>query len=79
MQNPSNHPDVLLRETDARGVVWLTLNRPQAFNALSEALLEALQQQIDALMHDDAARVVVVRGAGRAFCAGHDLKEMRAQ
>ncbi|MGC9162455.1 MAG: enoyl-CoA hydratase [Thiomonas sp.] len=79
MQTPASHPDVLLRETDARGVVWLTLNRPQAFNALSEALLDALQQQIDALMQDDSARVVIVRGAGRAFCAGHDLKEMRAQ
>ncbi|MGC8808433.1 MAG: enoyl-CoA hydratase/isomerase family protein, partial [Thiomonas sp.] len=78
MQDPSNSPDVLLRETDSRGVVRLTLNRPQAFNALSEALLHALQQQIDALMHDDVARVVIVRGAGRAFCAGHDLKEMRA-
>ena len=71
--------EVLLSETDARGVVRLTLNRPQAFNALSEALLAALQQQIDALMHDAAARVVVIAGAGRAFCAGHDLKEMRAQ
>jgi len=79
MQDPSNNPGVLLRETDSRGVVQLTLNRPQAFNALSEALLEALQQQIDALMHDDVARVVILRGAGRAFCAGHDLKEMRAQ
>jgi len=78
MQDPSYSPDVLLRETDSRGVVRLTLNRPQAFNALSEALLHALQQQIDALMHDDVARVVIVRGAGRAFCAGHDLKEMRA-
>lgn len=78
MQTPASHSDVLLRETDPRGVVWLTLNRPQAFNALSEALLDALQQQIDALMHDDAARVLIVRGAGQAFCAGHDLKEMRA-
>jgi enoyl-CoA hydratase/carnithine racemase len=79
MQHHSLQTDVLLRETDARGVVWLTLNRPQAFNALSDALLQALQQQIDSLMHDDAARVVVLRGAGRAFCAGHDLKEMRAR
>ncbi|MDD4886223.1 MAG: enoyl-CoA hydratase [Thiomonas sp.] len=79
MQNPTTDENVLLRETDSRGVVWLTLNRPQAFNALAEALLAALQQQIDALMQDDTARVVIVRGAGRAFCAGHDLKEMRAQ
>lgn len=69
---------VLLREDDARGVVRLTLNRPQAFNALSEELLAALQTQIDALQADDRARVVVIAGAGRAFCAGHDLKQMRA-
>jgi enoyl-CoA hydratase/carnithine racemase len=79
MENASTQPDVLLRETDSRGVVWLTLNRPQAFNALSDALLAALQQQIDTLMHDDTARVVIVRGSGRAFCAGHDLKELRAR
>ena len=79
MPHPSNPTDVLLHERDARGVVTLTLNRPQAFNALSEALLDALQEQINALMDDDEARVVIVRGAGRAFCAGHDLKEMRAQ
>lgn len=79
MSNASNPTEVLLHERDARGVVTLTLNRPQAFNALSEALLDALQAQIDTLMEDDAARVVILRGAGRAFCAGHDLKEMRAQ
>jgi enoyl-CoA hydratase/carnithine racemase len=60
-----------------RGVVRLTLNRPEAFNALSEALLDALQIQLTALAATDA-RVVVIAGAGRAFCAGHDLKEMRA-
>ncbi|HET7525208.1 MAG TPA: enoyl-CoA hydratase [Burkholderiaceae bacterium] len=63
---------------DARGVVTLTLNRPQAFNALSEAMLEALQRELDALAQDDALRVLVIAGAGKAFCAGHDLKEMRA-
>jgi enoyl-CoA hydratase/carnithine racemase len=70
---------VLLIERDARGVVTLTLNRPRAFNALSEELLDALQGAVDALQHDSAARVVVIRGAGRAFCAGHDLKEMRSE
>ena len=79
MPQPSNPTDALLHERDTRGVVTLTLNRPQAFNALSEALLDALQAQIDSLMEDDTARVVILRGAGRAFCAGHDLKEMRAQ
>lgn len=63
---------------DARGVVTLTLNRPNAFNALSEALLTALQSAIDTLTQDKTVRVVVLAAEGRAFCAGHDLKEMRA-
>jgi enoyl-CoA hydratase/carnithine racemase len=70
---------LLRRERDARGVVTLMLNRPQAFNALSEALLAALQRELDALEADEGARVVVLAGAGKAFCAGHDLREMRAQ
>lgn len=64
---------------DARGVLTLTLNRPAAFNALSEGMLSALQTELDAVEADPGARVVVLAGAGRAFCAGHDLKEMRAQ
>jgi len=71
-------PELVLREADQRGVVRLTLNRPQAFNALSEAMLAALQAEFDAIAEDETARVVVLAGAGRAFCAGHDLKEMRA-
>ena len=63
---------------DLRGIVTLTMNRPQAFNALSEAMLDALQAELDALAGNDSARVLVIGGAGRAFCAGHDLKEMRA-
>jgi enoyl-CoA hydratase/carnithine racemase len=71
--------DPLLKaDKDSRGVVTLTLNRPQAFNALSEAMLQALQSELDALAQDDTARVLVIAAAGRAFCAGHDLKEMRA-
>jgi enoyl-CoA hydratase/carnithine racemase len=70
---------LVLRETDARGVVTLTLNRPQAFNALSEAMIEALQAEFDRLAAEASARVVVIAAAGRAFCAGHDLKEMRAE
>jgi enoyl-CoA hydratase/carnithine racemase len=68
----------LLTHRDARGVVTLTLNRPDAFNALSEGLLGALQTALDAVAADDTARLVVIAAAGRAFCAGHDLKEMRA-
>jgi enoyl-CoA hydratase/carnithine racemase len=63
---------------DPRGVVTLTLNRPQAFNALSEAMLDALQTELDGLADDEGLRVLVIAAAGRAFCAGHDLKEMRA-
>lgn len=69
---------LLLRHDDPRGVVTLTLNRPQAFNALSEGMLDALQAECDALAKDGAARVLVVAASGKAFCAGHDLREMRA-
>ena len=72
-------PLLLLQEKDSRGVVTLTLNRPQAFNALSEALLGALQTALDHVAADETARAVVIAGAGKAFCAGHDLKEMRAE
>jgi enoyl-CoA hydratase/carnithine racemase len=70
---------LLLRAQDARGVVTLTLNRPQAFNALSEAMLAALQTELDALADDPSVRCVVLAATGRAYCAGHDLKEMRAE
>ncbi|WP_235705143.1 enoyl-CoA hydratase [Acidiphilium iwatense] len=68
----------LLLTRDARGAVRLTLNRPDALNALSEALLDALQDTIGAIGADEAARLVIIEGAGRAFCAGHDLREMMA-
>jgi enoyl-CoA hydratase/carnithine racemase len=67
------------RDRDARGVLILTLNRAQAFNALSEAMLGAMQRELDAIASDEAVRVVVLAAEGRAFCAGHDLKEMRAR
>lgn len=70
---------LVLNHCDTRGVVTLTLNRPAAFNALSEALLEALQAALDRIAQDDTVRVVVLAAKGKAFCAGHDLKEMRAQ
>ena len=70
---------LLLRHDDGRGVTTLTLNRPQAFNSLSEAMLEALQRELDALSRDASLRVVVIAASGKAFCAGHDLKEMRAE
>jgi len=68
---------VLLRE-DRGGVARLTLNRPAARNALSLALLDALAAQLAELAEERAVKVVVIGGSGPAFCAGHDLKEMRA-
>jgi len=67
-----------LRE-DRGGVATLTLNRPKQYNTLSEAMLAALQRELDQLAADSSARVVVVAANGKAFCAGHDLKEMRAR
>ncbi len=67
----------VLRE-DKGPVTTLTLNRGKSFNALSSPMLAALQAELDALMEDRKARVVVLAGAGKAFCAGHDLKEMDA-
>ncbi|VVE33679.1 enoyl-CoA hydratase [Pandoraea capi] len=66
-------------EGELAGVVTLTLNRPRQFNALSEAMLDALQGALDDIARDDGARVVVLAASGPAFCAGHDLKEMRAE
>src|ERR1700758_4008237 len=69
---------LILRSQDARGVVTLTLNRPQTFNALSQAMLAELQREFDVIASDESVRVVVIGAEGKAFCAGHDLKEMRA-
>jgi enoyl-CoA hydratase/carnithine racemase len=66
------------RDVDARGVVTLMLDRPQSFNALSEGMLAALQAELDDVATDKTARAVVIAATGKAFCAGHDLKEMRA-
>jgi enoyl-CoA hydratase/carnithine racemase len=68
---------LLLRDDD-EGVATLTLNRPQARNALSQSMLEALLAALADLAADRTVRVVVLAGAGPAFCAGHDLKELRA-
>jgi enoyl-CoA hydratase/carnithine racemase len=68
---------VLLRE-DRAGVAYLTLNRPDRRNALSVGLMTALEAELKGICVDQAVRAVVIRGAGQAFCAGHDLKEIRA-
>lgn len=70
---------VLIHTTDSRGVHTLTLNQPAAFNVLSDAMLDALQAALAAVAADAHARVVVVSAVGKAFCAGHNLKEMIAQ
>jgi len=68
--------EALIYAKDARGVVTLTMNRPENFNALSEEMLAALQAGLDRVAADDSTRVVVLAGAGKAFCPGHNLKEM---
>ncbi len=69
--------DLLLRQ-DQNAVATLTMNAPQKLNALSEEMLTAMQYQFDALADDSNIRAVILRGAGKAFCAGHDLKQMTA-
>lgn len=69
----------LIEARDGRGVVTLTMNRPASFNALSEEMLAALQAALDRLAGDESLRAVVLAGAGKAFCAGHHLKEMIAE
>uniref|UniRef100_UPI003B5159BF enoyl-CoA hydratase n=1 Tax=Roseovarius indicus TaxID=540747 RepID=UPI003B5159BF len=66
---------ILIRE-DQGAVARLTLNAPEKLNALSDAMLAALQEEFDALREDRSIRAVILGGAGKAFCAGHDLKEM---
>lgn len=79
MNHPSESRDErLLQQRDADGVVTLTLNDPRSFNALSEEMLAALADAFDAIAKDDAVRCVVLAANGKAFCAGHDLKQMRA-
>lgn len=71
--------EAALLRRDQDGVAWLALNRPQARNALSVALMTALEAELAAIAADRAVKVVVIGGAGPAFCAGHDLREMRAE
>lgn len=68
----------LVLQADAAGLRTLTLNNPAARNALSVPMMTALQAAIEAAGADPAVRVLVLAGAGPAFCAGHDLKELRA-
>jgi len=76
-KNIKTNEPLLLRE-DSNSVSTLTLNRPNQYNSLSEALLGDLQETLESIAGDPSIRVVVIAGRGKAFCAGHDLKEMRA-
>jgi enoyl-CoA hydratase/carnithine racemase len=75
---PQTEDAPLLLRSDLDGVTTLTLNRPSQFNSLSEELLRELKQVLADIAADSSVRVVVIAGAGKAFCAGHDLKQMRA-
>lgn len=70
--------DAILIRRDAGSIAHLTLNAPQRLNALSDAMLAALGAEFTALATDNRIRVVILAGAGKAFCAGHDLREMQA-
>ncbi len=77
-QTPTQLEPLLLEARSPQGVLTLTLNRPAQFNSLSEEMLAALQEALERIAADQTARVVVLAGAGKAFCAGHDLKQMKA-
>lgn len=70
--------DLVLHSSDARGVHQICLNQPDAFNVLSSEAMHQMQLALDAIGQDEQARVAVISAKGRAFCAGHDLREMRA-
>jgi enoyl-CoA hydratase/carnithine racemase len=68
----------ILERCDTGAIARLTLNAPERLNALSDEMLAALQAQIDALRADSQIKVVILSGAGKGFCAGHDIKQMTA-
>jgi enoyl-CoA hydratase/carnithine racemase len=77
-EKPSdNQESLVIIEDIETGIKAITLNRPDQFNALCDTLLSSLQSIFDRLVDDSETKVVILKGAGRAFCAGHDLKEMR--
>jgi enoyl-CoA hydratase/carnithine racemase len=75
--NPKAEESILLRE-DRDGICTLTLNRPAQMNLLTSEMLDALQEAFDSLFQDRKTRVVVLAAAGKGFCAGHDIKEIKA-
>lgn len=77
MSDISRNEGLVLR-SDADGIATLTLNRPDQFNTLSSPLMRELLKQLTAIADDTSVRVVIITGAGKAFCAGHDLNEMKS-
>ena len=69
----------ILERDDLDGIATLTLNMPEKLNALSDGMLVAMQDALDTIADDPSVRVVIIRGAGKAFCAGHDLREMQTK
>jgi enoyl-CoA hydratase/carnithine racemase len=79
MNEQSAVKEQVLQRRNADGIAWLTMNRPAARNALSMGLMEALVAELGAIATDPATKVVVIAGSGPAFCAGHDLRELRSR
>jgi len=77
MNTCQSNENILLRN-DLDGAVFLSLNRPDKLNTLSEAMLNALQHELDDIANDSTVQCVVISAEGRGFCAGHDLQEMRS-
>src|SRR5947209_2153228 len=75
---PNDDPPILREQLDGLAVAVVTLNRPAALNALSDAVMQALVDELDAIAADDGVRCVVLRGSGRAFAAGADVGAMHA-
>ena len=71
-------PSTILLRDDVDGIATLTLNRPDQRNALSLGLMTALEDQLDSIARDPSVKIVIIAGTGPAFCAGHDLREVRA-
>ncbi|MCT4610759.1 MAG: enoyl-CoA hydratase [Pelagimonas sp.] len=68
----------IIERDDTNGVAHLRMNAPERFNALSDEMLAGFQQQIDMLQQDTSVRAIVISGAGKVFCAGHDLRQIQA-
>ncbi len=78
MDTPATTDEPTIECEQRDGIAFITLNRPRQYNALSLAMLDAMHLELDRLQNDTDVRVVVIAAHGKAFCAGHDLKEMKA-